>query len=93
MAPYASSQGRHVWFPHFRYGQRAMSSNHYTNAEFADIHFIYGLINGNERVSVRLFGKRYSTRRQPNHLTFARVHQNLAEHGSFRVTIEGTGWL
>ncbi|GFU34322.1 hypothetical protein TNCV_1991181 [Trichonephila clavipes] len=29
-------------------------------------------------------------RRQPNHQTFARVHQNLAEHGSFRATIDDT---
>ncbi|GFV38866.1 uncharacterized protein TNCV_2814821 [Trichonephila clavipes] len=31
------------------------------------------------------------TRRQPNHQTFARVHQNLVERGSFRATIKGTG--
>ncbi|GFX00424.1 uncharacterized protein TNCV_2090741 [Trichonephila clavipes] len=35
--------------------------------------------------------ERYPTRRQPNHQTFARVHQNLVERGSFRATIEGTG--
>ncbi|GFX95674.1 uncharacterized protein TNCV_4886001 [Trichonephila clavipes] len=34
--------------------------------------------------------ERYPTRRQPNHQTFARVHQNLVERGSFRATIEGT---
>lgn len=65
--------------------------NRYTNAELADIHFIYGLANGNGRAAVRLYGERYPTRRQPNHQTFARVHQSLAEHGSFRAMIEGTG--
>ncbi|GFW79299.1 hypothetical protein TNCV_2477061 [Trichonephila clavipes] len=30
------------------------------------------------------------TRRQPNHQTFARVHQNLAEYGSFKATIDDT---
>ncbi|GFW99734.1 hypothetical protein TNCV_3419641 [Trichonephila clavipes] len=69
-----------------------MNINHYTNAELANIHFIYGLINGNGRAAVRLYGERYPTRWQPNDQTYAEMHQNLAEHGSFRVTIEGTGW-
>lgn len=68
-----------------------MNMNRYTNAELADIHFIYGLANGNGRAAARLYRERYPTRRQPNHQTFARVHQNLANHGCFRVTIEGTG--
>ncbi|GFW91798.1 hypothetical protein TNCV_3400581 [Trichonephila clavipes] len=42
------------------------------------------------RTAVRLFGERYLTRRQPDHQTFIRVHQNLAEHGSFRTVIEST---
>ncbi|GFV27285.1 uncharacterized protein TNCV_105981 [Trichonephila clavipes] len=36
-------------------------------------------------------GKGIPTRRQLSHQTFARVHQNLVERGSFRATIEGTG--
>ncbi|GFW76771.1 DUF4817 domain-containing protein [Trichonephila clavipes] len=44
-------------------------------------------------MDVLMFGctGKYPTRRQPNHQTFARVHQNLVERGSFRATIEGTG--
>ncbi|GFX11256.1 hypothetical protein TNCV_4786481 [Trichonephila clavipes] len=34
-----------VWFPHFRHGQRAMSSNLYASAELVDIHFLYHLAN------------------------------------------------
>ncbi|GFV42442.1 hypothetical protein TNCV_1539811 [Trichonephila clavipes] len=52
-----------------KHGQRAMNMNRYTNAELADIRFIYDL-----GVAVRLYGERYPTRWQPNHQTFARVH-------------------
>ena len=38
-----------------------------------------------------MYGERYPFRRQPNHQKLARVRQNLAEHASFRDTIEGTG--
>ncbi|GFU83525.1 hypothetical protein TNCV_4217851 [Trichonephila clavipes] len=90
VAYYVSSQDRNMWFLHFRHGQSAMNMNRYTNSELVDIHFIYDLANGNGRFAVRLYGERYPTRRQPNHQTLARVHQNLAEHGSFRATIDDT---
>ncbi|GFT67342.1 hypothetical protein TNCV_2360001 [Trichonephila clavipes] len=35
--------------------------NRYTNAKLTDIHFIYGLSNGNGRVAVRLYEERYPT--------------------------------
>ncbi|GFW22263.1 hypothetical protein TNCV_1430171 [Trichonephila clavipes] len=79
-----------MWFSHFRHGQRGMNMNPYTNAKLVDILFIYGLANGNGRVAVRLHGGRYPKRWQPNHQTFDKVHQNLAEHGPFRVTIDNT---
>ncbi|GFW28291.1 hypothetical protein TNCV_4639581 [Trichonephila clavipes] len=85
-----SSQGGHIWFAHFKHGQRAMNMNHYTNAEMADIHFINGLANGNGSVTVRLYGERYPTKWQPNHQTFARVHQNLVEQGFFKIAIDET---
>ncbi|GFV88974.1 DUF4817 domain-containing protein [Trichonephila clavipes] len=68
-----------------------MNMYHFTNLELADIHFIYGLADGNGRAAVRLYKERYSTRRQPNHQMFAGMHQNLVERGFFRATIEGTG--
>ncbi|GFU31323.1 hypothetical protein TNCV_8721 [Trichonephila clavipes] len=79
-----------MWFPYFRHEQRAMNMNRYTNAELADIHFIYDLAKRNGRVAVRLYGERYPTRWPPNHQTFIRVQQNLVEHGSFRATIDDT---
>ncbi|GFX82473.1 hypothetical protein TNCV_2166211 [Trichonephila clavipes] len=88
MVLYVSSQGRHMWFPHLIHGQRAMSMNRYTNAELVDILFNYGPADGNGRVAVRLHGERYPTRWQLNHQVFARMHQNLVEHGSFRATID-----
>ncbi|GFT53130.1 hypothetical protein TNCV_4232591 [Trichonephila clavipes] len=84
-----SSSVRNVWFPHFRHGQLTMNMNSYTNSELADIHF-YELANGNGRVALRLYGKKYPTRWQPNHQMFTRLHQNLLEHGSFRATIDDT---
>ncbi|GFW97005.1 hypothetical protein TNCV_4802181 [Trichonephila clavipes] len=62
--------------------------NCYKNAEFADIYFINGLANGNGRVTVCIYGKRYPTSWQPNLQTFTVVHQNLMEHESFRATID-----
>ncbi|GFU91282.1 hypothetical protein TNCV_4366271 [Trichonephila clavipes] len=90
MVLYVSSQGQHMWFPHFRNGQRAMNMNRYTNAELADIHFLYHVGSGNGCVDVRLYGVIYLTRGQPNHQTFAQVYQNLADHGSFGGTIDDT---
>ncbi|GFW42492.1 hypothetical protein TNCV_4256871 [Trichonephila clavipes] len=64
-----------------------MNMNCRTKAELVDIHFNYDPANGNGRAAVRWHGERYPMRQRP---TFARVHQNLAEHGSFRATIDDT---
>ncbi|GFX27347.1 hypothetical protein TNCV_3341591 [Trichonephila clavipes] len=69
-----------MWFPHFKHGQHAMDTNRFTNAEFADIHFIYRLANRNRRIDDRLYGERYPMRRQRNHQMLARMHQNLNPH-------------
>ncbi|GFV55941.1 hypothetical protein TNCV_7391 [Trichonephila clavipes] len=67
-----------------------MNMSRCMNTELTNFHFIYGLGNGNGRVAVWLYGKIYPTRQQSNQQTFAWVHQNLVEHGSFRTTIEDT---
>lgn len=43
-------------------------------------------------MDILLFGCiwKYPTRRQPNHQTFARVYQILAEHGILKASIEDT---
>ncbi|GFV63195.1 hypothetical protein TNCV_2077271 [Trichonephila clavipes] len=70
-----------------------MNMNRYTNTELADTHFIYDLAKGSERAAVRLYREINPTRRQPNHQTFTRVYQNLAEQVSIKGTIESTGRL
>ena len=70
-----------------------MNINFYTNEKLADIQFIYGLTNGNGCAAVQLCGERYLKRRQSNHKMFAWVHQNMAEHESFKALTEGSGWL
>ncbi|GFU33374.1 hypothetical protein TNCV_4362111 [Trichonephila clavipes] len=66
-----------------------MNTNCNTNSELVDINFIYNLASGNGLV-VRLYGERCQKMRQLNHQTFASVHYNLAEHGSFREMIDET---
>lgn len=61
-----------------------MNMSRYTNIEFADIHFIYGLSNRNG-CAIRLYWQRYPTSRQSTHQVCIR---NLVEHGSLRNTIE-----
>ncbi|GFX04498.1 hypothetical protein TNCV_900281 [Trichonephila clavipes] len=64
-----------------------MSMNRYTNAKLADVQRPSQL---KWTCCCSVDGERYPTRWQPNHQTFTRVYQNLAEHGSFRVTIDDT---
>ena len=56
-----------MWFPQFRLQQRAKGINRYTNAEFANIHGIYALANGNRRVVVPLYGGKFPKSRQLDH--------------------------
>ncbi|GFT47268.1 hypothetical protein TNCV_3748791 [Trichonephila clavipes] len=54
-------------------GPRAVSVIRHINTELVDIHFIYGLANGNGRAAIHLYRERYPTRRQSNHQTFVRI--------------------
>lgn len=55
----------------------------YSNAEYADIHFMYGKGNGNAREASRLYQESYPNRQQPDFRTFTRTHQRLRETGCF----------
>lgn len=55
----------------------------YTNAEMADMHFVYGRANGNGLEAQRLYAELYPHRTLPHHNIFARIHQRLREHGNF----------
>ncbi|GFV57797.1 uncharacterized protein TNCV_3071761 [Trichonephila clavipes] len=54
-----------------------------TNAELADMHLAYGAANCSGPAAQRLYAERYPMRRILSHNFFARLHQRLAETGSF----------
>jgi hypothetical protein len=56
----------------------------YSNVELVDMHFIYGLHNGNTRASQGEHENRLPGRRVPAPAMFSRVHQALKERGTFR---------
>lgn len=51
----------------------------YTPAEYANIHFIYGLCNGNASRAAALYRERYPNLRHPDYRVFIRVHNSLCE--------------
>lgn len=55
----------------------------YSNAEMADMHFVYGLANGNSLEASRRYAEMYPQRVAPYHTLFARLHQRLRETGTF----------
>lgn len=55
----------------------------FTNQEMAQIHFMYGLANGNAREARRLYAERFPNRRIPCEKTFINLHLRLEETGSF----------
>lgn len=56
----------------------------FTNTEMADMHFVYGMAQGNCREAVRIYQERYPHRMVPNRKTFARIHERLCESGTFQ---------
>ena len=53
----------------------------FTNAEYADMHLMYGLAEGNAAAAVRLYQERFPQRRLPNRLTFEAVDRRLRQDG------------
>lgn len=51
----------------------------YTPAEYANMHFIYGLCNGNASRAAVLYRERYPNARHPDYRVFIRVHNSLRE--------------
>lgn len=56
----------------------------YTNAEMADMHYVYGLADGNAEQARNLYNQRFPNRILPNRQTFSSIHRRLAESGTFR---------
>lgn len=57
----------------------------YPTEHLADIHFVYGLANGNGREAQRLYQQRFPMRSLPHYQFFTRIHNRLRETGSLKV--------
>lgn len=55
----------------------------FTNQEYADIHYMYGLADGNAHEAQRLYAARFPDRRMPDSRVFSSVHRRLCENGKF----------
>lgn len=60
----------------------------FSNAEYSDIHLIYGFCNGNAARAVEEYRERFPNRRTPCARVFVAVHQRFAEFGFGRVRNE-----
>lgn len=56
----------------------------YSVAEYTDIHYVYGLADGNSSLARRLYAERFPNRNQPGHKVFIAVHNRLKESGSVK---------
>ncbi|GFX82147.1 uncharacterized protein TNCV_4398061 [Trichonephila clavipes] len=63
----------------------------YTNQEMANIHFMYGIADGNALEARRLYEERFSSRRLPNRKTFEHLHRHLKDTSSFVSGMHDTG--
>lgn len=57
----------------------------YTNAEMADMHFMYGRANGNATEARRMYAEEFPNRLLPSDKIFSRLHIRLSETGSFKI--------
>jgi hypothetical protein len=53
----------------------------FSNAEYADIHFVYGFCNGNAEAAVREYRHRFPGRRVPYRGVFIQTHRRFREFG------------
>ena len=51
----------------------------FTYAEKADMHYMYGCTNSNDRAALRLYHAQFRDRRMPGHRIFQRLHRQLSE--------------
>lgn len=55
-----------------------------SNAELTDVHFMYGLANGNAKLAAKLYKAKFSDRRCPHYLLFSEIDRRLRKRGSVR---------
>lgn len=53
----------------------------FSNAEYADIHYVYGVCDGNSNAAVEEYRARFPNRRCPNAQVFVDVHRRFCECG------------
>ncbi|GBN74073.1 hypothetical protein AVEN_168704-1 [Araneus ventricosus] len=63
----------------------------YSNQEMTDMHFMYGLANGNALETERLYRQRFPRRHVPERKMLERLHRCLCETGSFVTGMHATG--
>lgn len=56
----------------------------FTNREMTDMHFYYGMAQGNAHAARRMYHQRFPQRIVPAINTFIRIHARLSETGSFK---------
>ena len=66
-----------------------MEAVEYTFSEITDVHFFYGLANGNAHEARRLYQETFPNRGLPCSRTFSRIPQSLRERGTFVPVLEG----
>lgn len=54
----------------------------FSNREYAEMHYVYGLCDGNASAAKREYRTRYPDRQIPSPQVFTRLHQRLIESGS-----------
>ncbi|GBL92996.1 hypothetical protein AVEN_54634-1 [Araneus ventricosus] len=63
----------------------------YSNQKKADMHFVYGLANGNDLEAERLYRQRFSRRHKTDRKMFELLHRCMCETGSFVTGMHDTG--
>lgn len=63
----------------------------YTNMEMADMHFVYGLADGNATEARRIYQEKYPQRPIPCAKTFSNIHRRLQETGTFSKSVDIPG--
>ncbi|GBP45079.1 hypothetical protein EVAR_33184_1 [Eumeta japonica] len=70
-----------------------MEDGQYSSQHVADIHFVYGLCDGNAVLAVREYAQRFPNRPTLNARTFVRIHLRLSENGIRRPANESTRFV
>jgi len=53
----------------------------FSHVEYCDMHFVYGICDGNASAAVDEYQRRFSDRRIPSRGVFSRIHQTIRETG------------